>query len=340
MSSTPKILVTGATGLVGSCLLFDLVRRGHWVRATKRSDSSLALVKRYFKDSEKLLDEKVEWVVADVLDIDEVADAMVGIHEVYHCAAMVMFDPRKKKKIIETNAQGTANVVNMALAQGVKKFCHFSSVAALGKGRGHQQIDEDSVLDKHRDYHHYGLSKHRAEREVWRGMAEGLEVIVMNPAVIVGPGDWKYDSSYIVTMVDRGLKFYTPGRISVVDVRDVTDAAINLMESETKGEQFIASAENIPYKKFLGLIATNLKTQQPSVKVSPLVVNTAWRLAMAFSWLSGRSNPLTREPAEATYSHTSYSGAKLKSWRGKEYISAQQMINDCCDLYRKEKKEY
>jgi len=253
------ILITGATGLVGSHLAFELIRSGHAVRALRRPDSRFEMIKKVFSlysDNPEELFSKIEWVDGDILDIFSLEDAMEGAEEVYHCAALVSFLPEDKKRLIRINTEGTANVVNAALEKKIRKLCHVSSIAALGRPE-HQSdlIDENLVWKPSKHNSAYAISKYGAEREVWRGTAEGLDAVIVNPSIVLGLAGPGMGSSRIFNTVRDGLKFYPPGKNGFVDVRDVARAMILLMESDIRNERFILNAENLEYKKLLGMMA-------------------------------------------------------------------------------------
>ena len=180
------ILVTGATGLVGSHLIKALVAQGRTVRALYRSEIPATPEAS-----------AIEWFKADILDIVALEEAMVGVQQVYHCAAIVSFTAKNKSALQHTNIEGTANIVNACLNAGVEKLLFVSSVAALGRIREDQAINETMNWSEETSNSEYGKSKYLAEIEVWRGMGEGLNVVVVNPVIILGPSDWKKGSTAI-----------------------------------------------------------------------------------------------------------------------------------------------
>ena len=225
------ILVTGGTGLLGSHLLFQLVKHGKKVRAIKRKGSNTAMVERifsYYSDDPHGIFSSIEWMDADILDYGAMEDALDGIEEVYHCAAVVSFDSRDHNLMKKVNTGATANLVNLCLHHKVKKFCHVSSIATLGRTDNDGVTDEETYWKTSRKNSFYSVSKYGAEREVWRAMEEGLNAVIVNPSVILGPGFW-HGNSGLFRLVDHGLKYYTEGVNGYVDVRDVANAMILLM---------------------------------------------------------------------------------------------------------------
>ncbi|WP_104813782.1 NAD-dependent epimerase/dehydratase family protein [Aureitalea marina] len=184
------ILVTGATGLVGSHLIYSLLQQQETIRATHRKSSdrsSLLTVFSYFTDNPQLLYDKIEWIEADLTDISALEKAFNGIETVYHCAAYVNFNPRNFQKLKKSNVEATANMVNLALDHGVKRFCYVSSIATIGTSIGEQIATEETPWSWEEENNVYAITKHNAEMEVWRASQEGLSVVIVNPGVILGP---------------------------------------------------------------------------------------------------------------------------------------------------------
>ncbi|MCU0370166.1 MAG: NAD-dependent epimerase/dehydratase family protein, partial [Bacteroidales bacterium] len=234
------IFITGATGLVGSHLTFELVRSGQPVRALKRPSSDMGMLEKVFRlysDNPENLLSTIEWVEGDILDIFSLEEAMEGADTAYHCAALVSFLPKDRKKLIKINTEGTANVVNAALEKKLRKLCHVSSIAALGRPENLTDvIDEDLVWKTSRNNSVYAVSKYGAEREVWRGTAEGLDAVIVNPSIILGVAGNSQGSSRLFNTVWQGLKVYPPGKNGFVDVRDVARAMILLMNGDFRNE--------------------------------------------------------------------------------------------------------
>ncbi|MEO6759681.1 MAG: SDR family NAD(P)-dependent oxidoreductase, partial [Saprospiraceae bacterium] len=257
MTKNDLILVTGGTGFLGSYLLRMLAKRGLRVRATRRSGSPDDLVKE--------LEGQVEWVEADVTDVLGLETAFEGVTHVFHCAAMVSFHPRDVRRMMQINVEGTANVVNLALAHQVKKLVHVSSIASLGRTKERPQLDESAKWVTSKANSQYAISKYLSEQEVWRGQAEGLPTAIVNPAIILGSGFWDQGSARFFSQVDGGLKFAPIGRSGFVDVRDVAAFMIRLMEREVSGERYILNAENMEFARFFGLVASSLQAKPPFI---------------------------------------------------------------------------
>ncbi len=324
------ILVTGATGLVGSHLLVELIRQGKKVRALKRTGSDTSAIDKIFAHYNVPSPDKSIWVEGDVTDYFSLLDAMEGVEQVYHCAAMVSFAGSAENMLMKVNAEGTANVVNAAMEKGVKKLCHVSSTAALGRADNDKIITEKTVWKISNKNSAYAVSKYAAEREVWRGTEEGLDAVIVNPCIIIGPGDLTKSSGRMFQSIRKGLKFYPGGANSFIDVRDVAQLMISLMESEIKNERFILAAENLDYKNVFELIATALNKPAPSIRATALMSALAWRAAW-FAGLFTGSNPfITRETAMTGQQRNIYSNKKVKEKLGWDFIPMKEAVENAC----------
>jgi len=328
------ILITGANGLVGSQLAYDLLKKGRKVRALKRKHASLDVFKKHFTDEPHLL-QALEWFEGDVLDIFSLEDALDGITDVYHCAAKISFNPADYHTMMEVNIRGTANVVNCCLGKGIRKLCHVSSVAAIGRSRDQETITEESLWQTSRLNSGYSISKYGAEREVWRGIAEGLDAVIVNPTVIMGRGNWEEGSSSMIKKVYEGLRFYTRGVNGFVDAGDVSRAMIWLTESDVKNERFILNAENISYHNFFTMAAGFLNKPAPSRFAGPFLSSIAWRVEKLKSMLTGGRPLITRETARTANNRYYYSNEKIKKL-GFEFIPVKVSLEKVCRQFLSE----
>lgn len=297
------VFVTGATGLVGSHLIKELIRQGKCVKALYRS-----------KVPDIIDKDKVEWVKGDILDIIFLNEAMQGVVQVYHCAAVVSFDPAQKHEMFATNIEGTANVVNACLMAEVKKLCFVSSVAALGQLRKGQLIDENVAWSEETNNSNYGKSKYLAEIEVWRGIGEGLKAVIVNPAIILGCGNWNEGSVKIFKTAFEEFPWFTEGETGFADINDVVSITIQLMESDISGERFIVSAENLKYKDVFAAIANAFGKKPPHKKVTPLMAALVWRMEAIKSALTKETSLLTRETAHSAQTIIKYDNSKIKKY--------------------------
>ncbi|MFM9052269.1 MAG: SDR family NAD(P)-dependent oxidoreductase [Bacteroidota bacterium] len=336
MSTTAaRVLVTGATGMVGAAICHKLATEGRKIRALHRNTSSMEVVERFFLPGDSLLSDAVEWVEGDVTDVISIRDAMQGVDEVYHTAAIVSFDPADRERLFATNVDGTTNLVNMALEAGVSRFCHISSVAALGRVSEGQMVDENSSWRNSNHNTDYAKTKYAAEMEVWRGFEEGLKGFIVNPTIILGPAAWSAGSGLLFKTVWEGLKFYPEGANGFVDVRDVAGAAVSLMDSGVHGERFILVSENIPYQLLFESIAQSLGKKPPAVKITRSIAELAWRIDWLRAKLPGNKPLLTREMAHTSTHRWSYSNSKVKQATGMEFISVEKSVAHWAEVFLK-----
>lgn len=335
------IFITGGTGLVGSHILYDLASTDRKVRALKRASSDMTVIRRIFghySDNPDALLDKIEWVEGDILDIHSLIEAMQGVEKVIHSAAFVTIDPAERDLLFKINVEGTANCINAALETGVKRFCQVSSVSAIGRKKYQLNMDEDTKWSESDRNSAYGQSKNLAEREVWRGSVEGLSTIIVNPATIIGPGDWERSSGRLINKVWNGLGVYTTGSNGFVDVRDVSHATIQLMDSDIKGERFIICSENLPFKDLLTWIATDLGKKPPSIKAGPFLSGIYWRMQWLLGKLTGTSPLVNRDTARTATNISNYSNEKIKKAIGYGFIPMRQSVKDACTAFLKDKK--
>ncbi len=330
------ILVSGATGFVGSHLLAELLRSGIKVRATRRSisntDHVYKILEHYSVASEKY-SSLIEWIDADLLDPVDIENAMAGIDLVYHAAAIVSFDHRNRREVIRNNVEVTRNIVNACLEHNVKKLCFVSSTAALGSASLNEEVSEDSPWVDSRSQSAYSTSKRQSEMEVWRGVAEGLNVIIVNPSIILGAGDWTRSSPRLIKAVWEGLNYYTEGVTGYVDIRDVVKAMIWLAQSDISGERFILSSENLSYKEVLTMISKAMNKPPPGRLAAPLLIGLAWRLDWLRSKFSGKGRTITREAVTAGMQKRYFSGKKISDTMGIQFIPISKSVEDTVKFF-------
>jgi nucleoside-diphosphate-sugar epimerase len=331
--------VTGGTGLVGARLLFDLTLAGEPVRAMKRADSDLNFVLSTFKfnhpNGEDLFN-KIEWVNGDLLDVLQLEELVSGCTHVYHAAAMVSFQKKDRDQLMLVNAEGTANLVNACLGRSVKKFCFVSSIAAFGREPNRGIVTEESQWKRTPYNSNYAISKYAAEREVWRGTQEGLDVVILNPSVIIGPCPLDKSTGVLFRSVLNGLPFYTLGTNGFVDVRDVSRAMMLLMKSEIRNERFILNGENLVFRDFFNLIAKSLNKKPPHIYAKKWMSAIAWRLMLVKSIFSSKTPAITKESVRTAHMFSNYSNEKLKQKLGFEFTPIKQSVQHVGDYLRKE----
>ena len=331
------ILITGGTGLVGSHLLYSLTLLGKKVRALKRSASSIRNVWNtfsYYSDEPEKLFELIEWFEGDIEDVYSMLDAMDGVTEVYHAAALVSFDPKDEKALWKANVEGTGNMVNAALEKKISKFCYVSSVAAVGKEKLNVPITEETYWKLNDTISNYSISKYSAEQEVWRANEEGLNVVIVNPSFIIGPGNWNSaTSSNAFNTVYKGLPFYSGGRTGFVDVRDVVKTMILLMECDVNAQRYIISAENVTFKEFFDIAHECMGKRKPSIKVGKMLSETVWRAEKVLGSLSGYKPLITKETANSAQQVNTFSNQKIKELLNYDFIPLKESIKHTCEMY-------
>ena len=327
-----QILVTGGTGFLGSYLLRYLFRNGYTrIRALKRPNSPLDLVAP--------IQGKVEWVDCDLMEAASLEDAMAGVDQLYHCAAMISFYPSDRWNMLRTNVEGTANVVNSALSQGVGRMVHVSSVAALGRVKNKKIVTEAAKWERSKLNSSYSLSKYLSENEVWRGMAEGLPAAIVNPSIILGSGFWQGGGPQsFFRLAGKGFPFYPVGTNGFVDVRDVARFMILLMESSITGERYILNSDNWSYQNLLTSIARVQQQRPPRIKVTPLVQQVAWRLEWIRQKLTGARPVVTRETARTAANTFHYVNKKSIEAFNFEYIPLVETIRQTSLQYLEAKE--
>jgi nucleoside-diphosphate-sugar epimerase len=299
------VLVTGASGLVGLHLIKQLSIEGYSVRALYHSNLTKTLP--------ETVDSQIEWIKCDILNVSQLDEAFKGIRSVYHCAAIVSYDPRFVERMMEINVEGTANVINIALEHQVDKLVYMSSIAALGNETYPTLVTEKSEWDTNEPHSQYAISKKKAEMEVWRGIAEGLNAVIVNPAIILGEGDWEKSSTNLFQLVYNEFPYYTSGETAWVDVKDVVIIMMRLMKSPISGEQFIISAGNHSFQYIFTQMALAMNKKPPHKKASKWMTELVWRFSYLKSLITNKQATISKETARASQEIKHYSNEKLKN---------------------------
>jgi nucleoside-diphosphate-sugar epimerase len=324
------ILVTGATGLVGSHLLINLLQEAKEVKALYRNEKKIEAVKIVFKyKNASHLFEKIIWIKGDVTDIPSLNDAFKNITQVYHCAGLISFDPKDEEILRKTNIEGTANIVNCCIDFKVKKLCHVSSIAALGDAKENETIiTEETQWNPEKFHSDYAISKYGAEMEVWRGFQEGLEIVIVNPGVIFGYGFPNQGSGILINKIKNGLLFYTKGKTGVIAVEDVTNCMKQLMNSSINGKKFCLVAENKSLNDLLFVIAEGLNVKKPTLYASEHLTNLAWRLDWFFSKITSKKRSFTKATAKSSHSTDFYDNTTIKKELQYEFLEIDSYLID------------
>ena len=332
------ILVTGATGLVGSHLLLALLENQPTVRAIYRNEAAkqktLALFQLYKKQAAF---DRIHWIQADITDVTSLEAAFKNIDQVYHCAALISFDPNDEDALRKTNIEGTANIINFCIAHQIIKLCYLSSIGALGDLKEHETIiTEDTEWNPELPHSDYAISKYGAEMEVWRGKEEGLDVIIVNPGVIIGPGFWNSGSGQLFAQVSKGIVFYTRGTTGFIAVDDVVRCLIYCMDSTTVNERYCLVAENHSFEFILNEIATAMKVKPPKWYASPAITAIAWRIDFAVSFLFRKKRKLSKLLARSLHQNNQYDNEKIKSIYSGSFQSIAESIVSTSNWYSRD----
>ena len=333
------ILVTGGTGLVGAHLLYQLTSQNKEVRAIYRTSSRLQTVQKvfsYYTDAVEDLFSRIDWVQADITEIPSLEKAFVGVDFVYHAAAFVSFDPKDYPKMRQVNIEGTAHIVNYAIACNVKKLCFVSSIAAIGDAVHTELVTEENDWVLEDNSSGYAITKHGAEMEVWRASQEGVDVIIVNPGVILGAGFWEVNTGLFFAKAAKGFSFFTEGVTGFVGVSDVAAAMRRLMASNLKNERFILVAENVSFKSLFSQIGQHFGKKAPTIYMSKRKTSLLRRIDSVVTFFTGRKRRITRNSERSLHRKTYYTSEKIKRSMGFEFMPLKTVIKVVAESYKRE----
>lgn len=325
MSDRPTLLLTGATGFVGAYVSRVLLRAGYPLRAIRRPNSNLDLLGKWSA--------QIEWVQADIQQVYELSEALEGVDTVIHMAALISFAKQDRKQLYRVNQYGTANLVNLALAGGVRRLIHLSSVAALGEPEREAPLHEGNRWRERPAPTHYGQSKFQAEREIWRGQAEGLSVASIYPSIILGAGRWSEGTPNLFPILDGGLSVYPTGSNGFVDVRDVADTILTVLQRDQNGDRFLLNAANLTYQELFTEISQQIGSTPPRRKVA------GWQATLFSRWEALRARftsgeaLLTPEQARLLQSKQQYNNQHSLEVLGIRYRPWQQTVLETAAAY-------
>ncbi|KXX67997.1 NAD-dependent epimerase/dehydratase family protein [Flammeovirga sp. SJP92] len=296
-----KVFVTGGTGFVGGYIIQALLKEGAQIVAMNGVQNDKSFLKNE--------NDQIEWVDVHLLDPSQLSDVLKEVEYIVHAASIVSFNT-SREELRAVNVEGTANLVNIALQSNIKKFIFISSIAALGIPEFGDQINEESKWTGEKGMSQYAISKYNAEQEVWRGYREGLDMVILNPSVIFGVGDFKRSSLSILNYIKEGVKFYPSGLFSSVDVRDVSQSVVNALRLPITGERFILNASNLPFKEALTIISKQLNVNPPVKSISRSTVMFLYYIKKIFSIFSSKQNALTKDLINTLFSTYQYQNIK------------------------------
>lgn len=330
------VFVTGGTGLVGGHLLIHLLKCNTTIRALKRNNSSfeeLKLICAYYEMDFEQAMSRIEWVVGDLLDENSLTPALKDISIVYHCAAMVSFGHSSPEELKRINIEGTRNLTRAALKEHISCFAFVSSIGALGQSTDNEMITEDTPWHPENTSSVYSNSKYAAEQEVWKLSTEGIPVVVVNPGVILGAGDFSKGSLQLFSKVQKGMPFYTCQKTGYVDVRDVCKAIIALVEQKKYNQRFILVSENISNKRLFTLIARALGKRPPFIAIGRKGLFFAQKIEKLISLLTGKPMLLTPEIISSAVKQESYSSEKIQCALNFTYIPMEESIKSAIQFH-------
>tara|TARA_R110001632_G_scaffold34766_1_gene88128 strand:- start:3840 stop:4844 length:1005 start_codon:yes stop_codon:yes gene_type:complete len=331
------ILVTGGTGLVGSHLLVHLTKKNDHIRAIYRTSESIEKVKKtfsyYTNTTATDFFSKIEWIQADITDVPSMIPAFKDVTHVYHCAALISFDPSDYLEMRKVNIHGTAIVVNLSIDAKVDKLCFISSIAAIGDDPKKQFADEENEWVGNEKNNGYAITKYGAEMEVWRASQEGVDVVIVNPGVILGSGFWDSGSGKLFSQIYNGFQYYSEGVTGFIGVEDVIESMIQLMENEIKNERFILVSENLSFKEVLFSIADSLGKQRPKKLVKSWQASFFWRWEWLLSKVSSKKARISKHSAKTLNSKTYYTSEKIENSLGIEFEKMNTVIERICESY-------
>lgn len=333
------VLVTGATGILGRVIVLELLKKGRKVRAAKRPSSNIQEVKesyRFYTENPNVFFDKIEWVDVDFDDIFSLEMALKDVKEVYHCAAKVSFHPKDEKEMYHTNIKGTENLFYACENSSVEKFLHVSSIAVLDTLNENGELDENSDFNPKEEHSAYAISKHLSEMEAWRASAENLNVIIINPGMIVGSGNWGKSSGDIFPTFEKN-SFTFSGGTNYVDVRDVAEISLLLMEKNAFGERFILISEGKKYTEIAGQVRSKLRLKDAKI-LSKSLLNFGRILNILFGWLFPSLRIITKTNIDAITTMTVISNHKIKEKLNYQFIPIKESIAFHLNNYINDKK--
>ncbi|HAO07854.1 MAG TPA: NAD-dependent epimerase, partial [Chryseobacterium sp.] len=320
-------------------IVLELLKKGKNVRAAKRPTSNLNEVRHsytFYTENPDDFFNRIEWVDVDFNDMYSLQEALKEVDEVYHCAAKVSFNPHDEKEMYRTNIKGTENLLYACEGSGVKKFLHVSSIAVLDNFNEKGELDEESDFNPKLDHSAYALSKHLSEMEVWRASAEGLNVVIVNPGIIIGSGNWGNSSGDVFPTFEKN-SFTFSGGSSYVDVRDVAEISIELMEKNIFGERFIVIAENRRYAELGKQIRSKLNLKEAKI-LSDFQLNIGVLANTLFGWFIPALRMATRSNVKSISEMNTVSNEKIKSRLNYQFIPLSESIDFHLNNYINDKK--
>ncbi len=326
-----KILVTGATGFVGSVLVPQLVRQ-----MGRQALTALVLPGDPLPASWR--DEKIRIIRGDIVDRETMGEACRGQSHVIHLAAFISYCHRDLKKLMAVNRDGTANIVAACLEQGVKRLVHISTEGAIGLSHNGRLADETTPFNWPKIFH-YMVSKHAGQQVVEEAVRrKGLEAVILNPAAIMGPGDPNAEMPHnrLYRLASRGMLLGSfSGGLSVVDVRDVTAIILKALEGGRVGEKYLLVGTNVTYQQVVRALGRAAGRRAIPAKIPAPFLETAGVLMETLTGARGRSPIITRSYGRLSGWKIFHSNEKSRKEFGHTYIDLETTVRDGYEYYIK-----
>jgi nucleoside-diphosphate-sugar epimerase len=329
-------LITGATGLVGAHVALQLLQQKKTVVAIRRSTSDINKTKKLFSyysaDYEQLF-QKIKWIDADICDIYSILDALEGIKTVYHCAGFVSFNKKDHKQLYKTNTEGTANIVNACLEKKIETLCYVSTIATLQNPDISKNINESVYWKSSPHASDYAISKYNGEREVWRGIEEGLNAIIVNPSIILGPGFWNQSSGNLFSTCYKGTSFYTSGSSAIINAIDVANCMISLVDKNLIGKRYILSASNNSFLEISTAIQKKFNKKTPHIPAGKTLLKLATWADSVRCLLTGNKKTLSASMIHSLLEENTYNNERIKKALDFEFTPFLETITFICEAY-------
>lgn len=330
-------LITGATGLVGAHVALQLLQQGEPVTAIRRAGSDTGKTRQlfsYYTSDHETLFSRIRWVDADITDIYSILDVLAeGIERVYHCAGFVSFDAKDREQLQRVNGTGTANMVNACLEKSVKAFCHVSSIATLQNPDITQNIDESVYWKSSPDASDYAISKYNGEREVWRGIEEGLNAVIVNPGLVLGPGFWDQSSGKLISTCYQGTPFYTMGSSAAISASDTAACMIALTQRSIFGKRFVLTAHNYTFRDLFTKLHQAFGKKEPSIEAGRGMLRLALWLDALRSAFTGKARLLTKATVQAGLSKTTFDNRRIRETLDYRFTPLEETIRFVTQTY-------
>ena len=319
------VFMTGATGLVGSYLARLLVKKGYYVRALARKGADLSLLSE--------AREKVDLLEGSVGDLDVIEAGLKGAGVVVHAAGKVTFDPRKNKELTAVNQIATRTMVNAALDAGTEHFLHVSSIAAIGRSLDMGVITENTPWQDNPMNSIYARSKFAAEREVWRAHAEGLQMSLVNPGLVMGAGYWERSSLKLLMRVYKGLPFLPSGSAAFVDVRDLAHVMLGIIEHGPTNERLITAPYNLRWSDVIPRIAELMGRRAPTRDLPAVLEKVAPYLLSLQARVTGTEQDVTRESLRISKVDFQFRSINEHLLHGFQYLPFEESLRDAVEAF-------